>query len=227
MGNIQGSSTMARLPLTLSTNNMRLRLILILLALVSVHPEEDLWNENFAEKPAISSTSLVDKSGCDPSKGPCNQFCDDPSGPCAYPEDARTILMCKANCGKNFAEKPAISSTSLVSVSFKPFSGSDGKTDWGSVTDGFNGAAELGKSSVGKDIAGIFGSIGSIVSVAVPPPYGPVIGGVVSVFSSIFGAIFGGSAPSNQDILDAVEKGFKEVNQRLDQISQKLDQINQ
>jgi len=88
----------------------------------------------------------------------------------------------------------------------------------GAVTASVELAKDPSVASAGSALT----SIGGLAMLA-PPPAGPVVGGIMMLTGGLM-SIFGAEdeAPSNQDILAAIQSGFAEVDQKLDNIDKRL-----
>jgi len=75
-------------------------------------------------------------------------------------------------------------------------------------------------AAAGKLISGI----GAAVAIIVPPPAGLIAGGVISLAGGVMG-LFADTEPSNQDVLNAMQKGFEAVQAKLAEMDVKLDTI--
>mmetsp|Transcript_48018 Transcript_48018/g.159122 ORF Transcript_48018/g.159122 Transcript_48018/m.159122 type:complete len:377 (+) Transcript_48018:99-1229(+) len=105
----------------------------------------------------------------------------------------------------------------------------DFETDYKDATKGAfgfgTGVWEAVNNPNAANAAKIVGSIGTIGAATVPPPAGVVIGTAVTLFSSLVG---GGSAsgPSNNDVIAAVNDGFRKMSKRFDDLESRVDRID-
>jgi len=69
------------------------------------------------------------------------------------------------------------------------------------------GIVKLADDPTLEGAAKVVGSLGAVAATVIPPPAGMIVGAATSLFSGLFGG--GSQEPSNQDMLDALDEGWR------------------